>query len=206
MIGPTGHRSCLARSQGRAAPQRRGPARHAPRRLAQPGRDRAQARGRPRRLDPPGAGQRGQAALRPAARRRPVSARRPAVPSTRVKPHKVRGRELEEVREADPEGRIVVHHRTIDSLGKMLRSGAIDQPMHDAAKDFQAAFIRRATRPPAGLADPARARHRARPGAQRAPDRRPPRGAPGARGAWAASASPAGSCVWHVVGLQSQHP
>ena len=42
-------------------------------------------------------------------------------------------------------------------------------------------------RPAAGLADPARARHRARAGAERAPDRRPPRGAPGDRGPWAGS-------------------
>jgi hypothetical protein len=53
----------------------------------------------------------------------------------------VRGRELEEVREKDPDGRIVVHPRPVDTLGKMLRSGTIDQSMHDAAKDFQAAFI-----------------------------------------------------------------
>ena len=38
-------------------------------------------------------------------------------------------------------GRIVYHHRTVDTLGKMLRAGTIDQAMHDAAKDFQAAFI-----------------------------------------------------------------
>jgi hypothetical protein len=61
--------------------------------------------------------------------------------SRRIKPHKVRGRELEEVREKDPDGRIVYHHRTVDTLGKMLRAGTIDQAMHDAARDFQAAFI-----------------------------------------------------------------
>jgi hypothetical protein len=61
--------------------------------------------------------------------------------SARVKPHKVRGRELEEVREKDPDGRIVYHHRTVDTLGKMLRAGTITPEMHDAAKDFQAAFI-----------------------------------------------------------------
>src|ERR671919_2959892 len=61
--------------------------------------------------------------------------------SARIKPHKVRGRELEEIREKDPEGRIVYHHRTVDTLGKMLRAGTIDQAMYDAAKDFQAAFI-----------------------------------------------------------------
>ena len=61
--------------------------------------------------------------------------------SARLKPHKVRGRELEEVREKDPDGRIVYHHRTVDTLGKMLRAGTIDQAMHDAARDFEAAFI-----------------------------------------------------------------
>ena len=61
--------------------------------------------------------------------------------SKRIKPHKVRGRQLEEVREVDPDGRIVVHHRLVDTLGRMLKSGTIDQAMHDAGRDFQAAFI-----------------------------------------------------------------
>jgi len=61
--------------------------------------------------------------------------------SARIKPHKVKGRQLEEVREKDPDGRIVVHHRTVDTLGKMLRARTIDEAMHDAAKDFQADFI-----------------------------------------------------------------
>ena len=61
--------------------------------------------------------------------------------SARIKPHKVRGRQLEEIREKDPDGRIVSHHRTVDSLGKLLRSGTISPEMHDAAKDFQADFI-----------------------------------------------------------------
>jgi hypothetical protein len=50
-------------------------------------------------------------------------------------------RETEQIREKDPDGRIVVHHRTVDTLGKLLRGGAISQEMHDVAKDFQAAFI-----------------------------------------------------------------
>ena len=83
--------------------------------------------------------------------------------SARMKPHKVRGRELEEVREKDPEGRIVYHHRTVDTLGKMLRAGTIDQEMHDAAKDFQAVLHRRPARSALrALPDPARARDRAR--------------------------------------------
>ena len=47
---------------------------------------------------------------------------------------------LEPVYEADPDGRPVVHHRTVDTLGIMLRAGTITQDMHDAARDFQAQF------------------------------------------------------------------
>ena len=61
--------------------------------------------------------------------------------SARTKLRKVRGRQLEEVREVDPDGRIVVHHRLVDTLGRMLKSGTIDQAMHDAGRDLQAAFI-----------------------------------------------------------------
>ena len=47
---------------------------------------------------------------------------------------------LEPVYEADPDGRPVVHHRTVDTLGIMLRAGTITKEMHDAARDFQAQF------------------------------------------------------------------
>ena len=119
----------------------------------------------------------------------------------RVKPNKVRGRELEEVREKDPDGRIVYHHRTVDTLGKMLRSGTITQEMHDAGRDFQAAFI-------LAQLDPLRALPIVRvPGTGREPElnerqlharRRVQR----AMAALGGISSPAGSCVWHVVGLQ----
>jgi hypothetical protein len=121
--------------------------------------------------------------------------------SRRIKPHKVRGRELEEVREKDPDGRIVYHHRTVDTLGKMLRTGTIDQGMHDAAKDFQAVFI-------VANLDPLRALPILRvPGTGREPElnerqldaRRRVHEALQALGGLS---SPAGSCVWHVVGLQ----
>jgi hypothetical protein len=121
--------------------------------------------------------------------------------SRRVKPLKVRGRQLEEVREKDPEGRIVYHHRTVDTLGKMLRAGTINQAMHDAAKDFQAAFI-------VANLDPLRALPILRvPGTGRDLDlndrqvcaRRRVHKALAALGG---TSSPAGSCVWHVVGLQ----
>jgi hypothetical protein len=121
--------------------------------------------------------------------------------SRRVKPHQVRGRELEEVREKDPDGRIVYHHRTVDTLGKMLRSGTITQEMHDAAKDFQASFI-------VAQLDPLRAVPILRvPGTGREPelDERQlhaHRQVHQAMAALGGISSPAGSCVWHVVGLQ----
>jgi hypothetical protein len=121
--------------------------------------------------------------------------------SGRVKPKRVPGREFEEVREKDPDGRIVYHHRTVDTLGKMLRAGTIDQAMHDAGKDFQAAFI-------VANLDPLRAIPILRvPGAGREPElnerqldaRRRVHQSLEALGGLS---SPAGSCVWHVVGLQ----
>ena len=44
---------------------------------------------------------------------------------------------LEPVYEADPDGRPVVHHRTVDTLGIMLRAGTITKEMHDAAGTFR---------------------------------------------------------------------
>jgi hypothetical protein len=129
--------------------------------------------------------------------------RRPTPPAKRkrVKPNHVPQRELEEVRERGPDGGIVIHHRTVDTLGKMLRSGTITQEMHDAAKDFQAAFI-------VASLDSIRALPILRvPGTGREPDlnerqlhaRRRVHKTLQALGG---ISSPAGSCVWHVVGLQ----
>ena len=110
-------------------------------------------------------------------------------------------RELERVREADPDGRIVAHRRTVDTLGRMLRSGMIDQVMHDAGRDFEADFI-------VASLDPLRAASLLRiPGAGRAPElserqldaRRRVNELLQTLGG---ISSPAGSCVWHVLGLQ----
>ena len=120
---------------------------------------------------------------------------------SRLKRARLPGREFEEVRERDPDGAIVVHHRTVDTLAKMLRSGTIDQAMHDAARDFQAAFI-------IAQLDTLRAVPILRvPGTGRDPDlndcqlhaRRRVHQSLEALGGLS---SPAGSCVWHVVGLQ----
>ena len=121
--------------------------------------------------------------------------------SAPIKAHKVKGRELEEVREKGPDGRLVVHHRTVDTLGKMLRSGTITPEMHDAAKDLQAAFI-------VANFDPLRAIPILRvPGTGREPElnERQLHARRRVHKAWEALggiSSPAGSCVWHVVGLQ----
>lgn len=121
--------------------------------------------------------------------------------SARIKPHKVQGRQLEEVREADPDGRPVLHHRVVDTLGKMLRAGTIDEAMYDAAKDLQASFI-------VANLDPLRALPILRvPGTGRAPDLNERQlhardRVHKALEALGGISSPAGSCVWHVVGLQ----
>ena len=108
---------------------------------------------------------------------------------------------LEAVYEADPDGRPVVHHRTVDTLGIMLRAGTITKAMHDAARDFQAQFtIARfdvvrcmpLVRVPGGggPGDLTDAQVDARRRVGKALD------------ALGGLGSPAGSCVWHVVGLQ----
>jgi hypothetical protein len=118
-----------------------------------------------------------------------------------VKPHQVRGRELEQVRDKDPDGRIVYHHRTVDTLGKMLRSGTITPEMHDAAQDFQAAFIVANLDPLRALPIlrvPGTGREQELNGRQLDARRRVHQ----AMAALGGISSPAGSCVWHVVGLQ----
>ena len=47
----------------------------------------------------------------------------------------------EEVRETDPDGRIVVHHRVVDTLGRMLKAGTITEPMEEAGRKFERQFI-----------------------------------------------------------------
>ena len=49
--------------------------------------------------------------------------------------------ELDPVRELDPEGRIVVHNRLVDTLARMHKSGSISEPMLDAGRQFQRHFI-----------------------------------------------------------------
>jgi hypothetical protein len=121
--------------------------------------------------------------------------------SARIKPTRVRGRELEEVREADPDGRPVLHYRIIDPLARMRRAGTITDAMYDAARDFQAAFV-------IAQLEPLRALPMLRvPGAGRAPELREHqldarRRVHEALEVLGGINSPAGSCAWHVVGCE----
>jgi hypothetical protein len=47
---------------------------------------------------------------------------------------------LEEVREIDPEGRIVVHHRVVNTLGRMLKAGTITEALAEAGRKFERQF------------------------------------------------------------------
>jgi hypothetical protein len=111
--------------------------------------------------------------------------------AAKAKPRAVTTRQVTEI---DPNGVEVTHHRTVDTLGQMLDSGAITPGMLSAARDFQAAFTIACfdSMPRVNLSSVARspsAAHHV--GVARALD------ALGGHG------SPAGSCVWHVVGMQT---
>jgi hypothetical protein len=111
------------------------------------------------------------------------------------------GRKAEIIREGDPEGRAVVHPRTIDTLGRMRRLGSITPSMYNAARDFQAQFTIAALDTLRGAslmrisggghaADLTDRQVAAREKVLRAMD------------VLGGINSPAGSCVWHVVGLE----
>jgi hypothetical protein len=115
----------------------------------------------------------------------------------RLKPHKVRGREVEEEYGADPDGRPVLRHRVVDTLGKMLRAGTIAQEMHDAARDFQASFtVALRALPVARVTGTGHELD----WSERQLDAR--RRVHEVMDVLGGMSSPAGSCVWHVVGLQ----
>jgi len=134
--------------------------------------------------------------------------------STRQKKSKAKRRQptmrdlrvLREITEFDPNGIEVSHHRTVDTLGMMLDSGAITSGMHTAARDFQAAFTIACfdAMPRVNLSVMARSSSSAHDvrdltDTQVAARERVAR----ALDALGGHGSPAGSCVWHVVGMQT---
>lgn len=105
------------------------------------------------------------------------------------------------IRDADPEtGSSVQHRRAVDTLGMMLANGTITQQMHDAGGYFRALFRSAAldgmsksvlVRLPGQTADTLSDHHM---------NARRKIGA--ALDALGGHESAAGSCAWHVVGLE----
>ncbi|HEY7990774.1 MAG TPA: DUF6456 domain-containing protein [Stellaceae bacterium] len=101
---------------------------------------------------------------------------------------------------ADEAGRPARPYRGLDTLTLMLRRGSISPAMHQAADDFRALF-HRASLDPLRAPDLARVR-----GARGADPGVTERQSAARDKVWRALdalggiASPAGSCVWHVVG------
>jgi hypothetical protein len=105
---------------------------------------------------------------------------------------------------ADEAGRPARPYRGLDTLALMLRRGTISPAMHQAAEDFRALF-HRASLDPLRVPDLARVR-----GGNRTDSAPLSLRQAEARGkVWTALqalggiASPAGSCVWHVVGCEA---
>ncbi len=109
----------------------------------------------------------------------------------------------EGVREADPEtGTPVVHCYAIDTLGVMLNNGTITREMHDAGAIFRRQFR-------VAALDTLRAMPLIRVPGGRSVDTTTEQQfqarekVAAAIDALGGPASPAGACVWHVVGLES---
>jgi enamine deaminase RidA (YjgF/YER057c/UK114 family) len=102
---------------------------------------------------------------------------------------------------ADEAGRPARPYRKVDTLTAMLRRGTITAAMRQAGEDFHALF-ERATLDPLAVPDLARVRQGWRESsateAQMAARERVWRALQAVGGA----ASPAGSCVWHVLGCE----
>lgn len=107
----------------------------------------------------------------------------------------------EPTREADPEtGSPVQHRRAVDTLGLMLANGTITPQMHDAGVIFRTQFRAAAldtlramslVRIPSGTCDPLTERQVAARAKVVA-----------AMEALGGADNAAGSCIWHVVGLE----
>jgi hypothetical protein len=107
----------------------------------------------------------------------------------------------EPMRDADPEtGSPVQHRRAVDTLGMMLANGTITTEMHDAGTKFRGLFRAAALdglrampllRVPGGAGDSLTERHVA--SRERVA---------GALDALGGHGSAAGSCAWHVLGLE----
>jgi hypothetical protein len=121
--------------------------------------------------------------------------------SARVKPAKIRGRQLEEIRDADPDGRPVLHYQAVDPLARMLRAGTISDAMYNAARDFQAAFVIAQLEPLRALSM-LRIQRTGRPSELNTFQLDARQRIQEALDALGGLSSPAASCMWHVVGCE----
>jgi hypothetical protein len=121
--------------------------------------------------------------------------------SARVKPAKIRGRQLEEIRDADPDGRPVLHYQIVDPLARMLRAGTITDAMYNEARDFQAAFVIAQLEPLRALSM-LRIQGTGRRSELNEVQLDARRRIQEALDALGGLSSPAASCVWHVVGCE----
>jgi len=132
-------------------------------------------------------------------RARAAAEKKPRLGDERIRPD---GSVIRYVREAGDDQRPAEHYRTVDSLALMLRSGSITGAMHDAGQQFSQDFARAFA---SGVASP---RLDGTPGSTAPGQMMVERNAGAARAvrealeAVGGHASPAGSALWFVAGLQ----
>lgn len=132
-------------------------------------------------------------------RARAAAEKKPRLGEERIRPD---GSVIRYVREEDDSQRPAEHYRTVDSLALMLRSGSITGAMHDAGQQFSQDFARAFA---SGVASP---RLDGTPGSTAPGQMMVERNAGAARAvrealdAVGGHASPAGSALWFVTGLQ----
>ena len=114
-------------------------------------------------------------------------------------PTAARGSQPPLVRERDPQGRIVLHHRRADTLDRLFTSGTIDTTMLEAGRRFERTLARAALDPlrAADLDRVIGSRGPAEPADHRLDARRHLHRALAALGG---PTSPAGSCAWAGAG------
>jgi hypothetical protein len=104
--------------------------------------------------------------------------------------------------DTDPEtGLVVTHHRSVDTLGMMLANGTITQEMHDAGGRFRALFRRAALD---SLSSSALVRLPGKTAHSLSDDQIDARRQLGeAIDVLGGHGSAAGSCAWHILGLET---
>ena len=132
-------------------------------------------------------------------RARAAAEKKPRIGDERTRPD---GSVIRYVREEDDDQKPAEHYRTVDTLALMLRNGTITGAMHDAGQQFSQDFARAFG---SGVASP---KLDGMPGGTAPGEMMVERNAGAARAvrqaldAVGGNASPAGSALWFVAGLQ----